>query len=252
MYHAFRNLSFGTRAAIGLFAFLFGYRIGVNNRKTASSGCSGGRLKLRKLIPPMGNSSGCNDASAVWELCKVPVHLEDLTYLHKRETSNGQNILTDVFNNIHHPDVPVKAEIYMSRDERFDQDAPLDTCKNIYMTRTGSRVEMSNKCVAVIQVADSFLSPYMHSHRYGTSAKLTNQYQVDYLESKTIADENMLLPLLLRNLENLVLEFKSMVGEPIGPDGKRRTAIIMVRFCISVPILFCYQLNGHQVFRCLA
>lgn len=61
--------------------------------------------------------------------------MADETYFFERDTSDGRNILTDVFNNIHHPDTPVQAEIYMTVKSELHPDDPLKRCESIYMTR---------------------------------------------------------------------------------------------------------------------
>jgi hypothetical protein len=102
-------------------------------------------------------------------------------------------------------------------------------CKELYLTRTGSRENQPNKCVAIARVPAGSESPVQHSHRVGYTARLTNQYQADYSRRGTLKEERDLLPPLLRSLDDLIDTFKQKVGPPIDQKtGEIRTIIVMV------------------------
>ncbi len=108
-------------------------------------------------------------------------------------------------------------------------------CTSLILTRTGSRANQPNKCVAVARVPPGSESPVQHSHRVGFTARLTNQYQADYSRKGTLKEESELLPPLLENLDSLEKEFKMKVGSPVSNSGStgdkpldRRTVIVLV------------------------
>ena len=120
--------------------------------------------------------------------------------------------------NISHADAELFKDPYFSHE-----------CKSLYLTRTGSRQSQPNKCVAVARVKPGYESPTQSSHRIGYTALLTNQYQADFTKDKAIIEENMLLPPLLKDLQNLKTALLKKLGPPIDAStGKRRTAIVMV------------------------
>ena len=94
------------------------------------------------------------------------------------------NLLTRVFNDIHHPSESSEVEIIFSRQERIHK---FEQCSSIYLTRTGSRTSMSNKCVAVATVPGGkfmYNSPWYHSHRVGLSATLVDQVHTYFFRSE--------------------------------------------------------------------
>ena len=102
-------------------------------------------------------------------------------------------------------------------------------CRSLYLTRTGSRENQPNKCVAITRLPATSNSINQQSHRVGFTARLTNQYQADYARRATIKEENTLLPPLLNGLDGLMTEFKKKVGSPIDPvTNTTRTVIVMV------------------------
>ena len=139
---------------------------------------------------------------------------------------------------------------------------PWAACQQLYLTRSGCRDSMPNKCVAVIMVpgqlqaslspsseegkktkvapaaaaaapaaeagAGTFNSPYHHSHRIGEQAHMVNQYTNDWPTHKELAREAASLTPILKGLPVLVKQVRSILGEPLRPDGSRRTSIVMV------------------------
>ena len=102
-------------------------------------------------------------------------------------------------------------------------------CDKLYLTRTGSRENQPNKCVAIARVDPGSVSINQQSHRVGFTARLTDQYQADYSRRNTIIEESALLPPLLENLDTLKKQFQAKVGSPVDPvTNNTRTIIVMV------------------------
>lgn len=104
-------------------------------------------------------------------------------------------------------------------------------CAEVYLTRTGSRSNQPNKCVAVAIVPEGGESIVQQSHRVGYTALNTNQYQQDYPVDygKTSNNELLLLPPLLEEIERLRRHFVEVMGDPVDAQtGLRRVVTIMV------------------------
>ena len=65
-------------------------------------------------------------------------------------------------------------------------------------------------------------------HRKGETARMIDQYQNDYSRDYSRLEETVLLAPLLERLDDLVKEFRDKLGPQIGPDGRRRAAVVMV------------------------
>ena len=149
----------------------------------------------------------------------------DNTFLH---VGSG-TIPQDVFNNLHHPASPAKSSYIYTQSMKWDNNKTIESqCSKLYLTRTGSRQSQPNKCVAVSRIPEGVGSIVQHSYRTGYTALLTNQYLNDYARGHTFKEEIELLPPILNNLPKLIELFISKMGNPIKPDGSRRTAIVMV------------------------
>ena len=121
----------------------------------------------------------------------------------KEGNLNLNGILPVAFHQLHHPDTPSKAEYLVASagtiTSSFDEEHPYSSCDSVYLTRSGSRESMPNKCVAVAMVPSKehsqthssgtgdteggkdtnkdtakggagegpYHSPWFHSHRYG-------------------------------------------------------------------------------------
>eukprot|EP00605_Chrysophyceae_sp_TOSAG23-4_P000548 GSChrysophyteH1.ASY1.ANO1.618.1 assembled CDS len=169
------------------------------------------------------------------------------------------SVLRQVFSSLHHPDTPAKAEFILASSGTFkglqggsevdggvskrihsgniplagiDGEYPFRNCKEVYLTRSGSRGNMPNKCVAVTMLSPGkpvqHHSPYYHSHRIGYQAKMTNQYANDWVTSRELQREGKFIEPLLKGLDVLVRQITAAIGEPRNADGSRRTAIVMV------------------------
>jgi hypothetical protein len=157
-------------------------------------------------------------------------------------------VLKQVFSQLHHPETPVKSELLLKQVEASDSatfekylpslpqekviplpgSAPFAGCKSVYLTRSGSRDSMPNKCVAVVSVAAHTASLSFLSHRYGNQAKMVDQYVTDWATDKEYTDESVLLPLLLSHVDLVVAEFLNLMGPPLDAAGKRRSVFVMV------------------------
>jgi hypothetical protein len=106
------------------------------------------------------------------------------------------------------------------------------SCKEIYLTRTGSFKNQPNKCVAVAVVQNGHESIVQQSHRTGFTALKTDQYTndfpIDYSGEKKDYEMNLMKP-FLEEYDALVSEFLKKMGSPIDEvTGQRKLAIVMV------------------------
>lgn len=214
-------------------AFYTGMELGKSNLFSLGEGSRGAAVRaVCKTDRPViiieesnANASLCTGPK-VYDHCTADPYAEK-TFLHL--SPKDADIPNTVFSYLHHPSAPTKFNYMLTQEEDWPAERPMQQkCQRLYMTRTGSRSNQPNKCVAVARVAEGLASIVQHSHRVGYTALLTNQYQADYARTDSIAEEDALLPPLLRELPSLLAEFTRKMGAPIGLDGKRRAAIVMV------------------------
>ena len=152
--------------------------------------------------------------------------------LYKLSGKMNGGIFNEIFSQLHHPGAPVTTELLINLHNNITEEMkstnPYQTCNEVYLTRTGSATSMSNKCIALSIVRDGDASPYMHGHRSGLSAKLVDRYQGDIVDSISLREERVFLPLFIKNLNNLVKSFQSKMGNPVLSNGKRKAITIMV------------------------
>ena len=67
-------------------------------------------------------------------------------------------------------------------------------CKEVYMTRTGSKQGMPNKCAAIVSVPAGSNSPYFQNIRRGISANMPDKYvyTLEYVCTNTTITYNAL------------------------------------------------------------
>mmetsp|Transcript_408 Transcript_408/g.657 ORF Transcript_408/g.657 Transcript_408/m.657 type:complete len:540 (-) Transcript_408:110-1729(-) len=157
----------------------------------------------------------------------------------------------DVFPHLHHPTSPTKWSFYLipqrlekiwstekgsKKGHKGKENILQSPCGSVYLTRTGSFKNQPNKCIAVTLIPEGHASIVQQSHRYGTTALKTDQYQEDYPRDYAKgkeSNENKLLYPFLQDLNVLVQEFLTKMGSPITIDGagnasERKMAIVMV------------------------
>ena len=135
----------------------------------------------------------------------------------------------DLFGDIHHPSTPAKVSLLLTNDSQPPSFKKyMDSCQEIFLTRTGSRASQPNKCVAVVKVPPTIKNPRHLSYRIGETAKTINQYQKDFPRDKAFTEEEELLPELVKHLPELKAEFLSLMGEPYDEHGNRKTVVVMV------------------------
>lgn len=145
--------------------------------------------------------------------CSRPVAVEDTYSLHLGKAT----VPEDVFSYLHHPASPAKYSVFYAQhasswtEERI-ADMP---CNEVYLTRTGSRGNQPNKCVAVVSVSADKASQTQQSHRMGYTALNTNQYQQDYPRSYRGPgnSEPYLLGTLLQALPRLKQQVRALLGD---------------------------------------
>ena len=253
---------------LGLFVFLVGIHYGRLGKKTKCPRLPPSRAEELTATDPCpiiisSAATATSNATATSDaLCKGPAPRRSLLYLHKNDVSTHtlkeNSVLRQVFGSLHHPETPVKAEVILSRiasDAAFADFAPEDggqsrivplpsnepfaQCREVFLTRSGARESMPNKCVAVVHVPADHSSPTYLSHRYGIQAKMVDRYVGDWATDKKYLDEAELLPQLLRHLTELVAQFNTLLGSPFVDGGvattlegdagrERRSVLVMV------------------------
>ncbi len=94
--------------------------------------------------------------------------------LNKVDKRWENSVLNKAFYPIHHPDGPSKAEMIVTakREKRDGNDVNViddyKQCTEVYLTRSGSRGQMPNKCQSVVFANPAQISPHYISHRYGS------------------------------------------------------------------------------------
>lgn len=79
------------------------------------------------------------------------------------------------------PASPAKFNFYFSQEPwRAPLHIASSPCKEVFLTRTGSRANQPNKCVSVVVVPRGYEPMNQQSYRVGYTALNTDQYQQDY------------------------------------------------------------------------
>jgi hypothetical protein len=156
----------------------------------------------------------------------------------------------DIFPHLHHPTTPAKLSILITQKPQPPDPAHVySDCDELYMTRTGSRSNQPNKCVAVTRIPNGMQSIVQLAHRIGVTALTLNQYQKDFPreESHSFTEEIELLPPLLNDMHTLQAEFISKMGEPIDKDGKRKNVVVMVANEGVMDLLLNFICSAEQI-----
>lgn len=152
----------------------------------------------------------------------------DSLSIHLNTIKKG-SVLDSVFGAWHHPaqmkGLASEAVLY---DKKTSVVNNISDCREMYLTRSGSRPNMPNKCVAVVSVNAESISPDRISHRIGTSAGIINRYASDM--HSAYVRRNELPSNFFRDRDELIKMFRErMGGGPVDAStGKRRTAFVMV------------------------
>jgi hypothetical protein len=207
-----------------LIMFLLSYNVGMLNS-------SAGQPAVQVMCPKT------TKAVVQEAIAHEEAHAEDSAAIKPLKSSlfhnDGNFALTDIFSSIHHPSSVNKNELYFVNGvARWPQDhhkSVNQSCKEVFLTRAGSRANQPNKCTALVTVEHGRESAQQISNRWGHTAKLTDQNQNDYSRDYSRKEETVLLPPLLQDLPSLKKSFLEEMGPPVNAiTGKRRTAIIMV------------------------
>jgi hypothetical protein len=154
-----------------------------------------GRRSQNNKTPKCGISNTDHIAIAQdFDESLCPYECSDLKYetrIHEisinfHEARNGGSVVERAFSDIHHPAASSNTELIVSNGKPIKS---LDDCHSYYLTRTGSRTSMAAKCVAVVSVPEGpyqYNSPWLHSHRVGTSANLTDQVDSTIFDATSI------------------------------------------------------------------
>jgi len=209
-----------------IITFYIGYKYGRGWTANVS-----GRCKLSVTLS-MGESTVHNATSDDSKEVSITARYRVESSLYKVDGNVHGGILQEAFYQLHHPGTPLTTEIIMNLHHNVSTHSketnPYVNCNEVYLTRTGSRVSMSNKCLAVTYVSDGSHSPYRHSHRAGTQAAMVDRYQPDNIDDVSLSEEEHYLPIFLKSINKVIKAFKIKVGDPLLPDGSRRAITIMV------------------------
>lgn len=211
-----------------LCSFYFGLQYGKMKATAEVKPCPKLILPEATVIwdpPESANPVACK-GKKIYDHCTAGPY-EDRTHLH----IYSGIISNEIFGNLHHPASPAKTAYVINEKVEWiggDKDAIPENCNEVYLTRTGQRASQPNKCVSIVRVPEGVTSPVHHSHRTGFTARLTDQYLNDHARGISFTEEFELLQPLLAELETLQKQFVEKMGNPIGSDGQRKTAIVMV------------------------
>lgn len=115
------------------------------------------------------------DKQKAFNHCVESPYNSDKTFLHLA----AGTIPEDIFPNIHHPGSPAKWSFVMTQSMTWPATKKPTIfeaeCKEIYITRSGSRANQPNKCTAVVKVREGMASHVHSSHRIGYTALLTGE-----------------------------------------------------------------------------
>jgi hypothetical protein len=164
-----------------------------------------------------------------------PSTTRKMPYIHTHVHEENRGVLDTVFQMLHHPTTPSpKGELFMTTDPVWPEERPVDSCNEIFITRTGQRVSTPNKCVALVSVSKGSNSQYYQTNRFGTSGigtsgAITDKYMNDYGRKKfSYKIEEELLKPFLKERESLRKEFLKLTGGAFDSNGKRKLVLIMV------------------------
>lgn len=177
-------------AAVTALVFLYSYQVGKSQALSQLQPCPiqpAGLIRaintaqFRQEDADMSNLPLCpDDEPLIYDHCMQSPYNSDKTFLHLAPGS----IPDDIFPFLHHPGSPSKWSFVMTQEMGWPSRKPLESqCKEIYLTRSGSRPSQPNKCVAIVKVPDGMASVVHNSHRKGFTALLTGL--TDYEEHRT-------------------------------------------------------------------
>lgn len=159
--------------------------------------------------------------------------------------NNGKSAVYQLFDALHHP-APItslKAEVILSSDSLVYSN--LSSCEEVYLTRSGSRSSMPNKCIAVVTAAARDVSPVRISHRIGTQAGLTNRYAGDMHADHT--DKHEMPQAFMQDRQLLIDSFRKVMGEPIDQvTGERRVAFVMLANSGMVDLIINFMCSARS------
>jgi hypothetical protein len=209
---------------LSVVVFFYGWRNGVSGSHLA---------QLRQEQRCAQRAQTVQPVDVVQQTIKTTVERADIDKsLYKLSGKVNGGIFGQIFSQLHHPGAPVTTELvvdtYHVITDEMKRTDPYEPCSEVYLTRTGSATSMSNKCIALATVEDGDTSPYMHGYRMGESAKLINRYQGDTVDGISLREEQVFLPLFVRNLNSLITDFRAKMGGPLLPSGERKAITIMV------------------------
>jgi hypothetical protein len=157
------NVTFILFGLIGVASFLFGYKFGYEH--------------LAPLSFVNLNHAPCHYPNQTFDESMHDTHkVKSFGYFEiKRKIVNdiSESVVTRVFGDYYHPSLMSKAEYVITNMKSWESKEGIN-CREMYHTRTGSRINQPAKCVAVVTVQDGQHSPHYINHRIGYTAGTVN------------------------------------------------------------------------------
>jgi hypothetical protein len=196
--------------------------------ETASLSQPGGGVGMRKVDTYQSFFGGSRQKDTRKTCPNYPDYGQFFLHIkqnHKEMKQVVDSVLNLAFDELHHPPSPANSEIIASQNQKITR---YEECSEIYLTRSGARESMPNKCLAIVWANADKVSPWRHSHRFGVQAKMVDRYVDDYLERVNYPEETEELPLVLRGYKQSIEQFKQLLGDPMNADGSRKAVVVMV------------------------
>ena len=169
--------------AITVAVFLFSYQVGKNQSIAELKPCpiiaskiikSDAIKAITETAFDMSTLPQCpEEQEKIYNHCIESPYNSDRTFLHL-----AKGLIPDiVFPFLHHPGQAAMTSFVLTQEQSWSNDSPIQKyCNEVYLTRSGSRANQPNKCVAVAKVPEKMASEIHNSHRIGFTAALTSKY----------------------------------------------------------------------------
>lgn len=162
--------------------FLFSYRLGHQQSLSEVKPCPVKAVTVQyvhaeeaEIAQDLSSLPLCpENEPRVYDHCLESPYTSETLFLHLARGT----VPEDVFPSLHHPGSPAKWSFVMTQSMTWPHEKQIETeCKEVYLTRAGSRPSQPNKCTAVVKVPEGMASAVHSSHRIGYTARLTGKRQ---------------------------------------------------------------------------
>lgn len=130
-----------------LLSFFYGKHLGNLNQLHATTPCvhTSNSAILSSVQPILVNSSHQRKCLPSYKSVECST-----SYWHsnlRKQELKKKNLVQNSFPLLHHPSGPVQAHIFLMNNASNS----VDNCQNIYVTRTGAKASMPNKCSKILK-----------------------------------------------------------------------------------------------------